>query len=81
MEHYSELYAEEENTLDSVLVTVEHLPVMEKLVALQTVEEPSRVIDALPTRRTLGLNVISPKIIICARRVLLRHLLKLLCQG
>lgn len=67
MEYYSEFHIKENNILDSVQHSVEHLPVMEELDTLPTAEELNRAIDSLLIRKALVWGGIPLEIIRCAR--------------
>ena len=63
VEHYSELYSKETAVTEEALNSIEDLPVMGKLDAQPTIEELSKAIDTLSSRKTPGSDDIPPEVI------------------
>ena len=79
VEHYLDIYSRENSVTQEALDSFEDLPVLEELDSEPTLEELSKAIDALASRRAPGGNNIPPEVIKCGKPALLEPLHELLC--
>ena len=79
VEHYLDLYSRENNVTKEALDTITSLPVMEGLDNEPTVEELSKAVDSLGSRKAPGNDAIPREVIKHVKRALLLRLHELLC--
>lgn len=79
MEHYLDLYSQENAVSQDTLDNIDDLPVIAELDAEPTVEELSKAIDSMPSGKAPGEDNIPAEVIKCGKPVLLKPLHDLLC--
>jgi len=77
--YHSLAYSRETSVSDTVLNSMEDLPIMEELDELPTVEELSKAIDSLPCGKAPGSDNIPPEAIRQGKPALIQPLYELLC--
>lgn len=80
VEHYSDLYSRRNTVTSAALDAIECLPIMEELDAEPTVEELSKAVDKLASRKAPGSDGIPPDLLKQCKCSLLHPLHKVLCQ-
>jgi hypothetical protein len=80
VEHYSELYSQQNHITQDALDATQSLPLMAELDDVPTLAELKEAIERLPVAKAPGQDGIPPEIIKCGSNVLLEHLHDLLCQ-
>ena len=80
VEHYSQLYSQENTVTETAIDGIETFSVMEELDEIPTLQELTKAIDCLPSGKAPGSDGIPPEVIKCGKNVLAAHMHNLLCK-
>ena len=79
VEHCLDIYFRENSVTQEALDSIEDLPVFEELDSEPTLEELSKAMDALVSRKAPGEDSIPPEVIKCGKPALLEPIHQFLC--
>ena len=80
VEHYSQLYSQENSVSDSAIDNIEAFTVMEELDEIPSLDELTKAIERLSSGKVPGNDGIPPEIIKCGKRALVTRMHNLLCK-